>query len=382
MKDHARERIELAVPRRAFERRLGMSVARIPAPLDAGRAEIDVLGVGLAIVFRRLQAHHMHSRLTTIARQFADKRLVEFGVGQPCSKLVDDMTQAMNLLLPCDLGRDPAGILHVLLPVEHFAHGSRLGAKRIPEVNGEDQRVLARVVVEHRFGRRVRQHAAVPVELAFDPHRRKGRRQRARCQDVLDRKCATEAVEIAHLAGPHMGGTNREPRAAAIDQIEIDELKKCLLQRRNRIIAGMIRTERIGIADMGQRIGLEEAGNPLRDRRPDREPFVEAGKGIADMPNRRLLHSLPKFLQPREPLSGFIAGNQARIDGADRGADDPIGLDALLMQRLIDPGLIGAERAATLQHQHDLAGKRLAEVPDALRLTIVLHAVPSCLDAP
>ena len=179
-----------------------------------------------------------------------------------------------------------------------------------------------------------------------------------------------------------MGGTNRQPRAAAIDQIEIDELKKRLLQRRNRIIAGMIRTERIGVANMSQRIGLEEAGNPLRDRRPDREPFVEAGKGIADVPNRRLLHPLPKFLEPREPLPGFIAGNQARIDGADRGADDPIGLDALLMQRLIDPRLIRAECAATLQHQHDLAGKRLAEVPDALRLTIVLHAVPSCLDAP
>src|SRR6516165_2970157 len=89
MKDHARERIELAVPRRAFERRLGMRVASIPAALDAGRAEIDVLGVGLAIELRRLKADHVHSCLTTIARQFADERLVEFGVGQPCSKLVD-----------------------------------------------------------------------------------------------------------------------------------------------------------------------------------------------------------------------------------------------------------------------------------------------------
>jgi hypothetical protein len=35
-------------------------------------------------------------------------------------------------------------------------------------------------------------------------------------------------------------------------------------------------------------------------------------------------------------------------------ADDPIGLDAGLMQRLIDANLIGPERSAPLQDQHDL----------------------------
>jgi hypothetical protein len=50
-----------------------------------------------------------------------------------------------------------------------------------------------------------------------------------------------------------------------------------------------------------------------------------------------------------------VAGDQAGIDGADRGADDPVRLDAGLVQRLIDAGLIGPERAAALQHEHDLA---------------------------
>src|SRR5262249_45776752 len=50
----------------------------------------------------------------------------------------------------------------------------------------------------------------------------------------------------------------------------------------------------------------------------------------------------------------LIAGNEARIDGADRGADDPIGLDLRFMQRLIDAGLVGAQCAAALKDQHGL----------------------------
>jgi len=36
-------------------------------------------------------------------------------------------------------------------------------------------------------------------------------------------------------------------------------------------------------------------------------------------------------------------------------ADQPVGLDACLVQRLIDTALIGAERTSALQHKHDLA---------------------------
>jgi hypothetical protein len=45
------------------------------------------------------------------------------------------------------------------------------------------------------------------------------------------------------------------------------------------------------------------------------------------------------------------------------------------VQRLIDAGLIGAERAATLQDQYDLARQAFAEGFDGLRRVIVLHAV-------
>ena len=62
---------------------------------------------------------------------------------------------------------------------------------------------------------------------------------------------------------------------------------------------------------------------------------------------------------------GLVAGDQAGVDRADRGADHPVWLDAGFMQRLIDADLIGAERAATLQHQHYLADVRRQSDPSA-----------------
>ena len=71
----------------------------------------------------------------------------------------------------------------------------------------------------------------------------------------------------------------------------------------------------------------------------------------------------------------LIARDQARIDGADRGADDPVRLDAGLVQRLVDAGLIGAERTTALQHQHDLPwqGFRLATLGNSIVLHVSLR---------
>ena len=158
-----------------------------------------------------------------------------------------------------------------------------------------------------------------------------------------------------------------------IDQIEIDEFGQRPLQRRGGVIAGLIGAERIAVAGMRQRVGPEEAGNAVGHGRPIGQLFVEAGKDVAKTPDRVLLHPLPEFPQPRQPVLRRIAGDQAGIDGADRGADDPVRLDAGFVQRLIDAGLVGAERAAALQHQHDLAGRILAE--RLQRRTIVLDVI-------
>jgi hypothetical protein len=105
---------------------------------------------------------------------------------------------------------------------------------------------------------------------------------------------------------------------------------------------------------MSQWVGPEETGNSIGHRRPIRQLFIEAGKNVAKFPDRILLHLLPEFAQTRQPVLRRVAGDQAGIDGADRGADNPVRLDAGLMQRLVDAGLEGAQRAAALQHQHDL----------------------------
>jgi hypothetical protein len=187
---------------------------------------------------------------------------------------------------------------------------------------------------------------------------------------------AVAAVEIAHLAGADMGRPDREPRPAAIDQIEIDQLFQRLLQRRCRVIAGPVRPQHIGIARMRQRVRPEEAGDAVGDGRPVGELLVETGKGVAEIPDRLLLHPLPEFLQARQPLLGLVARDQAGIDRPDRSADDPVRLDAGLVQRLVDAGLVGAERSAALQHQHDLARQALAQRAPVRR--IVLHIPLLC----
>ena len=40
---------------------------------------------------------------------------------------------------------------------------------------------------------------------------------------MLEAELAIAAIEIAHLAGAHVGGTDGQAWRAAIDQLEIDE---------------------------------------------------------------------------------------------------------------------------------------------------------------
>ncbi len=67
----------------------------------------------------------------------------------------------------------------------------------------------------------------------------------------------------------------------------------------------------------------------------------------------RLGDPLPEGLQLLQPAARRIAGDDRRVDRADRDAGHPVRLDAGFVQRLVDAGLIGAERAAALQHQRD-----------------------------
>src|SRR5262245_14660265 len=101
--------------------------------------------------------------------------------------------------------------------------------------------------------------------------------------------------------------------------------------------------------------------------------------GYAEWRNR---DRLPKFAQRVDPLLRRIAGDDRRIDGADRNSCNPIGMQIVLCQRLINTGLISAERAAALKQQRDLfegrapLGHGKPPVPPVLRRNKPTAAAP------
>src|SRR5262245_18436409 len=84
----------------------------------------------------------------------------------------------------------------------------------------------------------------------------------------------------------------------------------------------------------------------VRDRDTDQGVILEperAPRWDAD--------GFPEFPQFLDALLRRISSDQSRVHRADRNAGDPIGMQVCLGERLIDPGLVGAERAATLQQE-------------------------------
>src|SRR5262249_26828965 len=69
----------------------------------------------------------------------------------------------------------------------------------------------------------------------------------------------------------------------------------------------------------------------------------------------------------RESVFRLVPGDETRVDGADRSADDPVGLDACLMQRLIDAALISAERPSALQDENNLTIIVVADLVDGFK---------------
>ena len=78
------------------------------AALDAGRREVDVLGVVFIVEPWRQQANHMHLREAAVARQLAHLLALAHVVGQLRCELTDDVTHPVRLLLAADVARDPA----------------------------------------------------------------------------------------------------------------------------------------------------------------------------------------------------------------------------------------------------------------------------------
>jgi hypothetical protein len=140
---------------------------------------------------------------------------------------------------------------------------------------------------------------------------------------------------------------------AGVDQIEVDQLEQRLAQRCGVVITGggfgAGRTEpRIDV------VGFEKAGLAQRRRHERTREIAGLPVDVAVrrvMPDLACRDAVPENLQLLETMFRWIAGDDRRIDGADRNAAYPVGLHAFFVQGLIDPGLIGPERAATLQYK-------------------------------
>src|SRR6516162_193732 len=264
------------------------------------------------------------------------------------------MAQLVDLSLPGDVVRYPARILYVLVPMQDLPDRLRLGSGRIPHVYGKDQRIPARIVFENDLRRGIGKDTPVPIKLALDANCRERGWQRARRHHVVRRDLRLAAVEIAHRACAHMRGADREARLATNDEREIDEVGQRLLQRFGLVESGLLCSKVKVRAEKRSRVRLEKSRDSAEHGRPIADGIVNSGPG-RETPKLLAFHPPPELFQPVQAVSRLVAGNEAGVNRADRSPDDPVGLDARLMERLIDAGLIGAKGAAALKDENDLA---------------------------
>ena len=101
-------------------------------------------------------------------------------------------------------------------------------------------------------------------------------------------------------------------------------------------------------------LGAKKPGMPdmMVDRLASELPKIDDGQSWSS--DAFAADAVPEFAQPGDAVGRLVAGNERAVDGADRRADHPVGLDAAFHQRLVDAGLVGAEGAAALQHQDHL----------------------------
>jgi hypothetical protein len=216
-----------------------------------------------------------------------------------------------------------------------------------------------------------------PVRIAVDAHGRKRGRQRAGGEHVVEVHRLVAAVEVAHLAVADVDGADGEPRVTRRDAREVDEVGQRVAQRGRRVVTGAFDAELRVRGQPRERVGHEERGDAADDRGQVGRHVHDAGQESREVVRGVLLDACPERAQPVEPVLPRVAGDQRRVDGADRRADHPVGLDTRFVHRLVDAGLVRAERAAALQHQHGLSRRRRGVLPPAPRRAILRgHRAP------
>ena len=166
--------------------------------------------------------------------------------------------------------------------------------------------------------------------------------------------------KIDQVARPDMSRADTEPNVVRVYPVEVDQPAEQGLERRDVVVAEISRA-----ADRGEHrrrnAGLEEArcapqqgaqGAGLIDELMH-QVVLDVGRRTVGETEWSLGDGFPEFAQMLDSPLRRIAGDQGGIDGADRDAGDPVGVEVSLGQGLIDAALIGAERTAALQQEGD-----------------------------
>ena len=196
--------------------------------------------------------------------------------------------------------------------------------------------------------------------LPFDLDRRETRRQRAARHDMLWANRMRLGVEIDEIAASHVDGADAQTDCACIETIKVDKSFECIVQ-----LTGVIKargTHGSGRIQPWRRVSRREESDRAGNYREAPMQLVQPrARSIARRPVRPFERVAPRIGGDAlpEPAQFFdarfrrIPGNDRAVDGTDRDASNPIGINASPSQRFVNSGLIGAERAAALQHQRD-----------------------------
>src|SRR3954452_6760945 len=181
-----------------------------------------------------------------------------------------------------------------------------------------------------------------------------------RVSHVLGSDRVRGVVEIDKVAGSHVYRAHTETHLASIDPGEVDEPLEGRFEELGFIKAGRLkgaaRVEPRGRLSQGKKAGSADEESPGRaylveDAACEVPLGGERVGGNGPVEQRVGCDLLPKGAQLGHPLVRGIPGDEGGVDGADRNAGDPIGMEIRFGERLVDAGLIRAERAAALQQQ-------------------------------
>src|SRR6516162_3070766 len=204
------------------------------------------------------------------------------------------------------------------------------------------------MIVEHCLDGGVGIDAAVPVGIPVNTDSRESRRKRSRREHMLERDRHMAAVKIMHSARTHIDRAEGQPRLSGIDPREVDDAVKRLVQGLNGIEPCTFDAD-WGVQTPGQiTIGGEIPGKSAENCHHLIGDIATNERKRSLSPNWLLLHAIPKLGKLIKSLPRFVAGDDGAVNRTDRGADDPVGLDPALVERLINATLICAERAPAL----------------------------------